>query len=994
MTGPNEEQAGELQRSLEALCQGETELSIEQPKLAPGVLGLLAYAREGLTEELLSRGVVEVLLLPRTRADEAQRSVELVLAGLDRHVRRAGGVWALASLRDRNTARKLCTGSAENQRSADGWHRALMSVCDCWEELAGESRRCALEGVVFHRLGAGRADRAEEALTDFRFHLHRFQAAGGAGITLVLEELDEVFRAQSSREPSEALKTWRRFFGVHAHRIRHDSVDRPADMFLGAALAYADESLITRKAEEWLGSNGPEGAWLRKVCRPKRVEEDGCLLTLEGHSKDVNMVAVYQGGRRAVSVGEDEALKVWSLVTGECLRTVKAHGRQLEAVAVSPDGRTAVTGSWDKRLKVWDLSSGRLLRTLVGHTDWIRSVVVHPDCRRMVSAGDDKTWRSWDLATGSCLREVVAHEDWIRSVTILPDGRRVATAGDDGKIELWDLESGQSRYTLDGHEDSVRSLAAHPDGRRLMSASNDGTIKIWDLTRGSVVRTLRGHEKEVCCVVIEPRGLLAVSAGSDQTLKVWALDSGRCLRTLTGHTACVNHLAVTSAGEVLSCSDDHTVKLWSLKGEELHRELPRHPRGINDLTSTGSGTRVVTCGDDGYLRLWNLERGELEDKMGGGIDRICALTGHPDGRRVIYGDKEKKIQVWDLDAKEHLLTLEGHEDWVRSLVVHHDGKHLVSGSDDRSVRVWDLETGDCLHQLTGHADWVRAVDVLPPGRAVSAADDQTLRVWDLQQARCVDVLEGHEDWVLAVALEPERRLAISGSRDKTIGVWDLQTSERLARLEVHSDRVTCVSVHRNGHLFASGSRDGTVKVWDLERHECLATWRGGSPVRCCLLESERVVAGTADGELLVLELMPPGPTRLGSEVCPTGRRAVIVAAWHPTRSWVASVRDGDEVVVAEWHSVAAYLEEIARFPLESGSAINSLAWSTDGRAIRCRGEKGHEVHLSLEGSNDEEKRRTWVASSPLSPDGRWHLERRGDHVVAALVRGENGDRDD
>ena len=104
-------------------------------------------------------------------------------------------------------------------------------------------------------------------------------------------------------------------------------------------------------------------------------------------------------GLRAVSGSGDKTLKVWDLVTGQVLATLEGHTEDVETLAVTPDGLRAVSGSEDKTLKVWDLVTGQVLATLEGHTDSVNTVAVTPDGLRAVSGSEDKTLKVWDLVT-------------------------------------------------------------------------------------------------------------------------------------------------------------------------------------------------------------------------------------------------------------------------------------------------------------------------------------------------------------------------------------------------------------------------------------------------------------------------------------------------------------------------------------------------------------------------------------------------------------------
>lgn len=62
-------------------------------------------------------------------------------------------------------------------------------------------------------------------------------------------------------------------------------------------------------------------------------------------------------GRRAVSGSGGGTLMVWDLETGRAVLTLPGHNRGGDAVAVAPDGRRVVSAS-DRTLKMWDLETG------------------------------------------------------------------------------------------------------------------------------------------------------------------------------------------------------------------------------------------------------------------------------------------------------------------------------------------------------------------------------------------------------------------------------------------------------------------------------------------------------------------------------------------------------------------------------------------------------------------------------------------------------------
>jgi WD40 repeat protein len=70
----------------------------------------------------------------------------------------------------------------------------------------------------------------------------------------------------------------------------------------------------------------------------------------------------------------------------------------VQSVAFSPDGRRALSGGSDNTLKLWDIATAKELRAFNGHSNWIHSVAYSPDGNVALSGAADHTLKLWDLA--------------------------------------------------------------------------------------------------------------------------------------------------------------------------------------------------------------------------------------------------------------------------------------------------------------------------------------------------------------------------------------------------------------------------------------------------------------------------------------------------------------------------------------------------------------------------------------------------------------------
>ena len=98
------------------------------------------------------------------------------------------------------------------------------------------------------------------------------------------------------------------------------------------------------------------------------------LLTLEGHTKNINSVCWSPDGKYFASGSEDKTIKIWDANSGACIRTLKGHSYTVYSVCWSPNGKYLASGASDYTVKIWDAKSGMCIRNFKGHSYTVYSV--------------------------------------------------------------------------------------------------------------------------------------------------------------------------------------------------------------------------------------------------------------------------------------------------------------------------------------------------------------------------------------------------------------------------------------------------------------------------------------------------------------------------------------------------------------------------------------------------------------------------------------------
>lgn len=241
-----------------------------------------------------------------------------------------------------------------------------------------------------------------------------------------------------------------------------------------------------------------------------------------GHEAAAND-ASFAGGQRAVSVGDDGAVILWSLADGAMLDRVDTGDDKMLAVAVSSDGRFAVTASWDRTARIYALEGDRLTERTVlqGHRGTVNAVAFSGDGSQVYTASYDGTIRLFEREGGALLREVYAHGWAVNVMRLLPDGRHLVFGATDGAVAVVDIAQGEVVKQLASHERPVLSLALSGEGARLASGGGDGRIRVYATDGWEMLEEYANPYGPIWSLALSSEGAVALYAGLDDHVNVW-----------------------------------------------------------------------------------------------------------------------------------------------------------------------------------------------------------------------------------------------------------------------------------------------------------------------------------------------------------------------------------------------------------------------------------------------------------------------------------------
>lgn len=320
---------------------------------------------------------------------------------------------------------------------------------------------------------------------------------------------------------------------------------------------------------------------------------------MSGRVASVINLALSSDGKRAVSISDDGALRVFDTDTCKVIQNFEPLDASAYRVCYSRDG-SRIFLACDGVVRELDSTTGKETRVFGEHNDQVKAIAVSWDGLRL-AATDSMGIRIWDLKSGKQVTILTGHKVpeiagfggsalSIEGLAFSPDGRAIVSEANDESARLWNVLSGKTTRVLTQHDGSTAAVALSPDGSLGASTRGQGRLRIWEVAGGRYVRVIHAHTLDITCVVFGADGRSILTGGHDLTMRQWDLETGIELRRFTLKSQPVNVACAPDGNTAITASGLEGIIAWDLNAP------PSKGRQNEEIAGTDDAWRLLAAG--------------------------------------------------------------------------------------------------------------------------------------------------------------------------------------------------------------------------------------------------------------------------------------------------------------------------------------------------------------------------------------------------------------
>ncbi len=242
---------------------------------------------------------------------------------------------------------------------------------------------------------------------------------------------------------------------------------------------------------------------------------------LNAHKDDVTSISV--SSRNILSADTRGELILWDITTGKPLKNFIAHTKNISSVQFTENGKRFISAGKDQKIKVWNKNNTRKeTYSIFAHVGGVNALAYSPRRRLIASAGTNNNIKLWRIGTGRLQRIYPKQKGRINTLAFSTDGKYIA-AGGQGRIKIWSAYSKRLFRALGDKDSNIQAIEFSPNGLFLAAAGEDNKIRVWNWRSGTLIKTFAGHTNAILTLTFTPDSRRIASAGRDHTIRLWNL---------------------------------------------------------------------------------------------------------------------------------------------------------------------------------------------------------------------------------------------------------------------------------------------------------------------------------------------------------------------------------------------------------------------------------------------------------------------------------------
>jgi WD40 repeat protein len=271
-----------------------------------------------------------------------------------------------------------------------------------------------------------------------------------------------------------------------------------------------------------------------------------------------------------------------------------------------------------------------------------------------------------------------------------------------------------------------------------------------------------------------------------------------------------------------------------------------------------------------------------------------------------------------------------HSEAVSGCAFSPDGSRLVTSSRDKEARIWDAETGELIHVLPVHCGPLYGCAWSADGMFVATAGDEpALGLFDAASGDCLDELWPGGITMFSCAFSPDTCTLYAADDYDRLWAFGIHERQFLGRILGSSYSSRFLALSHDGSILAMGNRERGLRLQDAFSGEVVGDFNQLAGQTCCCAffpSDDRLLMGTEEGELGILQVDPPGLLESWDD----GGGDITACAVSPDGGLLAYARKGKRPSPLDedtgWNAVLS---------LRDGSSAEPLVDLAFAEEIRC-----------------------------------------------------------